>query len=210
MNIYDLYVPFGSNCRPAYYLKKVGFRKCAYPLDWNTSHHYSIKELFTSRFSDFFDNYHEDFSDKSKDKNYRIFVDDKYDVECLHYIRHGYPLESEMDAFKKTMINRFERLDNDINKSKRILLLSNSLDSEDELIDSLMFMDKFYPGKTFTLLNVRDTNKEEYNYEKKISNNLTFIEYGINDDYDGNIDDDSWIGNNNKWLKILEDYYITC
>ena len=51
-----IYIPLGSNCNVAHYLRSVNLRSTAFPFDWNCSSLKSIYEVLSNNFDGFLEN----------------------------------------------------------------------------------------------------------------------------------------------------------
>ena len=88
------YISIGNNCRPTHMLKKHGFRKSAYPFDWQVTSMQSFYEVCKNNFDGLLDNmcigdkihrrYYID-SDTSNNPNVGITKDYIYPVICKKY-----------------------------------------------------------------------------------------------------------------------------
>lgn len=83
MCYYDLFLPIGDTCRPAYHLKMNDLRSQAYPLDWQKG--YSLEtviHLFKTGFEDFFDDIVEE--EDGLERDCRRVRDVKNNIISLH------------------------------------------------------------------------------------------------------------------------------
>lgn len=204
-NKYDLIFPIGPACRPAYYLELSKIRKCAYPFDWLGINLKTILKLFQENFNNFFLEYKE--QKEVIDERYRHVIDSN-EIICAHHIPFDISLSEGVENFRELMNKRFKRLKENIEKSSNICMITNRNIDEKELIEFLNDFSKLYKDKKIDLINIRNIKENEYQKEIIINSNLKFIEFGFQDI---NILGDNphtnskfWLGNEEKWLKIME------
>ena len=209
MDTFDLALSIGDSCKPAFYLKKSELRTFACPMDWLVCGIKNQVKLYQNNFKNFFDNYYEDFNIK-RDENYRAIRDKKYDILCMHHISASMDLKTAVLKFKKTMIRRYERLNQKLLASKSILLVSNEKISILELKESLLDFSKKYLDKKIKLISVIDSDEKKLPELYKVNDNLIIERYYIDDKYDEKNGDPKykWAGNSQKWMEIIDKYEL--
>ncbi|MBR0423322.1 MAG: hypothetical protein IJJ04_01600 [Clostridia bacterium] len=116
----------------------------------------------------------------------------------------GQPIKEEHQKFRKTMLNRANKLDEILKKSESIALVysqecaNTPFPDDQKLIEFLKSFSEIYPGKKIYLIltkieNIKDVQNKivfEENNLKIIK--FTFWDYGEN-----------WTGNHSAWDKVI-------
>ncbi len=203
---YDMLIPIGENCQPAFYLRETGLRVVAYPFDWQIIKLKTIIHLLKTRFVDFFTNYEDITKSKPVDPGISNIYDINNEIYCMHYVIADNNIEKNVTNFRKLMIKRYIRLDKNINRAKKIALLSNRTDSIKELEKFLSMFSNIYKDKEITLINICNSEIFDDNKLYKINDKLNIIQYRFLDK-DAQ-EENSWIGNYDRWINILSGFSI--
>lgn len=202
----DVIFSIGPACRPAYHLKRNYFRCFACPLDWQYG--YSLKtviHLFETKFEDFFVEIEED---TDYDGKHRKIKDKQNQVYSIHHFRKEVPIKEEQTSFCETMLKRFERLHEIINKSGSIGLLCNRSQSLVELEVFLNAFSRMYPQKKIILINIRDEDINERKVQRyAINEYLEIHEYRFRDNAVSELE--TWKGNCENWAWVLRHYELS-
>lgn len=207
MEQFDVVFSLGPYCRPAYYLELCHLRKCAYPMDWQGSLLESTLSLYENEFQDFFTQYR-DFPKLVNDKEQlRYVVDTKYHVISMHHIKSNLPLDSAVKEFRKLMMKRYHRLDQDLKNAKSILIVGNHNRKINILKEFLVCFSKKYSNKKITFVNIHSRKNGKNKYVHVINEYLTIIEiffYDVHKDgADPSLNKNFWLGNEEKWTTII-------
>lgn len=212
MNEFDIVFSLGPCCRPAYYLQLCGLRTFAYPLDWQGCSIESALHLYETNFEDFFIQY-KDLSKLKKDctlEGLRYVVDVKNNIKSMHHIKNNIPLDEAVSEFKEIMIKRYNRLNGNLNNASSILIVSNYNKKLSTLSEFLIRFSKIYKNKKITLINIHSRKNGKNRYVHKINENLSIIEYFFNDinkdGEDPKYNKNFWLGNEEKWIEIINSY----
>ncbi len=160
-----IFIPIGSNCSVAYFLRKFNLRHIAFPFDWNCSSLKSIVEVLSNNFEGFLENlfigektnrlyFNED------DNNLKISNDFIYPIICKKYnilFPHDFNKidDNALLEVKQKYYKRIQRF-NDIismNNIKIVLVYSN--------IDFILndFQYNVYEQYNFDILTLQNNNK---------------------------------------------------
>ncbi len=127
----DIYIPIGSHCEIASYLRHIGYRKEAFPFDWTVTPIQSAMELINNDFEDFLKKDNLVFLEPTnrllfKENGIDVNVcediitpvfDKKYHILFVHDFSKD--AENEYDIVKEKYLRRVERL-KEILKDKTI------------------------------------------------------------------------------------------
>lgn len=182
---YDLYIPLGPACRPAYHLHKCGLRRQAFPLDWQITYSLdTIIHLFETGFTDFFESIEVDLSRNGADNN-RMVRDVKNNILSIHHFSKDLSITDARDLFHSKMQKRYQSLEREIKRSKKIALIMNWESSKEELENLLLNFSEIYPQIEIMLINMRNDKSlmENQVYEESliINDKLKLKEYVFND-----------------------------
>lgn len=202
---YDLYISIGTACRPAYHLQQNDLRLYAMPLDWVKVYSLdTVLHLFKTGFADFFT----EIEEKDWEGANRWVVDTKNNILSIHHFPKDREIEKTQKVFVQKIKKRFNRLNDDLEKRKRIVLVGNREEASDKIESFLIAFSELYPHLEIKLLNVRHNDELDFGSYKKqvfeISKRLTIDEYTINDRFSLSEPDD-WRGNIKMWEVILQD-----
>lgn len=208
MQDYDLYISIGLVCRPAYHLQQNDLRLYTMPLDWQKTNSLdTVIHLFKTKFVDFFAEIEE--INKDAEGANRWIEDTKNGILSIHHFPKDKEIEKVKKKFVQKMKKRFNRLNDDLAKSKRIVLVGNREEEIDKIESFLIVFSELYPHLEIKLLNVRHSDELDLNsfrkQEFKISEKLTIDEYTINDRL-SLVEQEDWRGNIKMWETILRNY----
>lgn len=144
-------------------------------------------------------------------KNRRI-KDIKNNIVSIHHFPNEIPIEKSQEVFLQQMNKRFQRLDENLNKAKKIVLIGNRIEKAEELGIFLTKFSALYPHLEICLLNMRnDDMMDAASYHRnfcEIDEKLTLEEYSFLDTWDCFTHERAgWKGNRGMWTKILSSYY---
>ena len=203
----DFMFSIGLNCKPAINILSNGFRFFASPLDFvEVSTIKSVLHLFESKFDSFFSNYKIDFSKKTATGCY--WIDDLTNkIYTIHFIKKGMPILESYRKFKEVMNHRARRLDNMLKSANKIVIVSQRLESKEELTWFLNEFSKLYPNLSIDFINMRNDMKMSFD-EIKVLNvfddgKFSYTEYFFNDTRKCLVVPE---GNIEMWSKILLQY----
>lgn len=196
---FDIFLPIGRNCQPAFHLNESGLRFEAYPLDWQTGFSLdSVYQLFASQFIDFFQNIAEDESKGWEGKN-RWIVDTKNQVISIHHFPRDVDIFVQQRQFRDKMKKRFMRLQNRLENSCNLALVSNRVDTIEQIQDFLQRFSKLYPHLAMMLINIRndeemDSSTFTMRHYQVGKNDL--LDYRLNDTFNSETQEKfDWKGN---------------
>lgn len=106
------------------------------------------------------------------------------------------------------MKERYLYLDARIKKSNKIGMICCREESRKELMDFLIKFSNIYPEKYSLLINIRDKKIDEEFFEFRLNERCDFHEYVFDDTYQGNRNQEAWIGNSEKWRWVLSHYEL--
>ena len=208
---YDLYIPVGRACRTAHHLTLNELRNEAYPLDWMMAYSLdTVIHLFKTKFVDFFVNIEED-NIGGDNKNRRI-KDITNNIVSIHHFPRNVEVEKAKTEFLAKMNKRFKKLDDKLEKAKRVVLICNRTDTIEKLQIFLKEFSTLYPHLEIKLINIReDENVEVNSYNTKqyvVTDFLSIEEYCFNDMFNTISNEEAdWRGNVEVWGHILKGYY---
>ncbi len=204
---YDLVFSIGPTCRVAYYLQLSNLRTYAYPFDWLGTNLKIIISLFKSDFKLFLNNY-QDISDEWHVPGFKN-IKDNNGIIIAHHIKDDIEIEEAITNCKKLMTKRYRRLKEHLKLASNIAIVTNQNVNLEELKNFLKTFSDLFPNKKITLVNIKSNKKEKQRLEINLSHNLKIMEYYFNDvNKDGDIKDinpNFWLGNEAKWLEVMEE-----
>lgn len=130
-----IYIPIGSNCSVATYLRQQNIRKHAYPFDWNCTSLKMFYEMLINDFSGYLDDIFigteikRHYVDNDNDDNEIKVSNEKiYPVICKKYnvlFPHDYVLvdENTCNKVKEKYLRRIQRFRDAINSNEKICLI---------------------------------------------------------------------------------------
>lgn len=210
MECYDLYIPIGSICRPAYHLKVNDLRDASYPLDWQLAYSLdTVIHLFKTKFEDFFVDIEEDGIGSG---NHRRIKDVANDIISIHHFSMDMEMKEAHKEFLEKMRKRFKKLDEKLKTSESVVLICARTDTIEKLQLFLRKFSELYPHLEMKLINIRNDEGMEgnvYTTDKYVlSDKLSMEEYSFNDDFNTIMKEKyDWRGNMEVWAKILKNYY---
>ena len=210
MCFYDVYISIGSGCRPAYHLALNDLRIEAYPLDWMSMYSLdTVIHLFKTKFVDFFVDIEEDNTEW--DGEHRWIKDITNNIVSVHHFSRNVEVKKEQKNFLHQMDRRFKKLDDKLEKAKRIVLVAYRVETIEKLQLFLKEFSSIYPHLKINLINMRNDETMNMNsYDKKIyviNDYLTIEEYSFNDTFNSFTNGKaSWCGNMGIWGEILNNY----
>ncbi|MCM1052688.1 MAG: papain-like cysteine peptidase [Ruminococcus sp.] len=206
VNKYDLVFSIGPFCRPAYYLTLTGLRTYAYPFDWLGTDLKTVLRLFESDFNVFLNSF-QDVSEEWHIPGLKR-IKDNNGIIIAHHIKEDEDIGAAILNCKKLMQKRYNRLKEHIKEARNIAMLTNQNVNLEELKSFLKAIGLLFPNKNITLINIQNRLIEEPKLEIDICKNLKIIEYYFNDinkdDDSENINPNFWIGNEEKWLEVID------
>ena len=212
---YDLVFGIGQACACTQNLRKNKLQFSSYPYDWL----FGMKlldrvKLITENYAHFID--FEDLQDTKRDnkseKNLcEIYFNTRNGICFNHDFEYGKPLDETYPAVKKKYDRRIERQLEQIEKSKKILVvyLQSPCDREeinDEiLVEAQNVLKNRFSKQEFTLLYLFcDHDKKEYEL-REISENVARIDF----DYDAYSEDAPFSVNEDILVKVFYNVKIT-
>lgn len=200
----DCIFSVGSACRPAQYLRKYKLRSQAAPLDWMMN--FSLPTALH-----IIENKGQDFFEECKDTgetvgNCRVVRDTKNGITSIHHFSKKLSLQNAKKEFRNTMIDRAKKVDRMLKESDSIAFIANrQKDSLENFKTFIKGVDKLYPNKKITLINIYDTNDKKVK-EKVLFNekNLKIIEYRFDDASPDPKKYPSWQGNPFGWKEVID------
>lgn len=211
MYYYDLYIPIGGACRPAFNLIMNDLRSESYPLDWQFGYSLdTVLHLFKTKFEDFFVDIKEDNAEW--DGEHRWIKDIKNNIISIHHFSREIEIENAQKDFLQKMHKRFEKLNVKLEKARRIVLICNRTDTIEKFEIFLKEFSKIYPHLEIKLINMRNNEKMKQNlYESKlyvVSDSLFIEEYILNDSFNSFAQEEADCrGNVELWGDILNNYF---
>lgn len=205
---YDVYLPIGSNCTPAYYLRACGLRTEAYPLDWMTFSAQAMIHLFQTGFDDFFASVAEE---KAIDANScRSVRDTTNGILSLHHFPKDREVADVLNYFRAMMRRRYLRLHDRLMNSGSLLMLGYQHGKEEELENALLGFSEIYPHLSICLVHVNDDSEiisTELRREQRVLNErLTLIAYHFNNRYDAVAQKKYGLwGNEAMWQRVMKE-----
>ena len=200
----DCFIPIGSACRPAYWLRKSELRYCSLPFDWMMNFPLStIISTLKHGISDWFNEYVEDKNKIGKKARYVT------DIKNRIISMYGFPIEKTVDEymteFKELFGRRYERMKDILKTSKSICLICNR---NDDIYNFQLFLReiaKMYPKLQIKLLNIRHSDLEQEIIKYEINPNVIFYDIKANDIHANGSDKSNpsfWIGNEDLWNEV--------
>lgn len=170
---YDVIFSIGSACLCSQMLRRSGLQFCSYPFDWLAGCDFSGRiDFLVSDFKDFFNR--EDFHFTGKDNADEhnpcdVYENNKTGIAFNHDFARGVPFDVSYPAVKAKYDRRINRLLNDIDSHKNILIVFTEVPSgnseninDDILISGYNKIIQRFPNKNIDLLYISCTpNKSE-------------------------------------------------
>ena len=203
----DVIVGFGAACRVAAALQRNNLRVFANPFDWQMNYSLdTVIELLKNQGKTF---YHACCGDKRFDSGSNTGIIAKNGMISMHDFPKNLPIEKAPAFFKKKYKHRFKNLNNQLNRAKKILILTNRNIDINDMENFIQAFSKLYQNKKIYYINIYDTqSKDEEYYEISIKENLTLLKYCFNDEHSNGRskenNPDFWLGNVEYWDKILK------
>ena len=211
MNNYDMCFSIGPACRPSYYIRNYGYRKCAYPMDWMMCSIDGTLNLYKKKFKNFFMDY-TDISDSFPcQKGRKCLLDNLYGIKDMHHFSSDFDIESQLNNYRATMQRRYNRFESDIREATSVLIMSNYTEDFEKLKCFIVDFSIIYPNKKIKLVNVHTVDQPVFKkITHKINDLLSIDEYFFNDTNKYGDDPATnpafWIGNEEMWLNIIQEY----
>ena len=208
MTQYDTYLPIGNDCSPAHYLKILGFRTEAYPLDWMIYSAGAFLHLFRTEFSDFFSAIAEEESIEANPCRY--IRDTANDILSIHHFPKDREVADVLDAFHSKMRRRYLRLHDRLMNSVSLLMLGCRQDTEEQVKNTLLAFAAIYPHLAIHLINVchmPEMASDQLRRERhELNTHLAMTLCYFNDRYDTRNQTSFGLwGNEALWRRILEE-----
>lgn len=210
MNIYDLFLPIGPDCRCALYLQRIGLRYSAFPLDWQLDYSLStVLHLFQNGFKDFFI---EIEAKGIADVSGKLWVEDKLNhITNIHHFSSDDGLLYGQQKFLDIMRKRWNKLDGLLKNINDCCLVMSRKVSVDEMENFLLEFSLLYPCLTVNLVNMNfDDCMRPHDIDESIfivKDNLMITEYNFNNKMDILTGKEYiWPGDNMAWENILCKY----
>ena len=206
---YDTYLPIGSDCTPAYYLKTRGLRTEAYPLDWMVFNADALIHLFQTGFSDFFASIAEEESIEANPCRY--IRDTANDILSIHHFPKDQEIFDVLESFHCKMKRRYLRLHSRLMNSGSLLMLGYRQDTEEQVENTLLEFAELYPHLSIHLVNVNDTpemaSSELRQEQHELNDRLTATFCYFNSSYDtSNQRKFGLWGNEALWQRVLVEF----
>lgn len=210
---FDVYLPMGEACTPAFHIQLHGLRRWAYPLDWMVFPLSSALHLFQTDFEDFFAEVRElTDMERAEGADTRHALDPRNDVYTPHYFPIALDLEDARMAFVATMRRRYRRLRHQLETGSSLLILScRDKEPPEELHAFLGSFSELYPHLTIHMANVRsvpDMGPDEIREEHHIlSRQLSFSEFAFNNDRNTLTGESfTFVGSRPRWADVMARY----
>ena len=205
---YDVYLPIGENCNPAYYLRAFGLRTEAYPLDWMVFGTHTMIRLFQTGFRDYFSSIVEEKSPEASP--YRRIKDTENCIVSQHHFPKDREVADVLDEFRSMMRRRYLRLHDRLMGSGSLLMLCYSQDTEKQVASTLLQFTEIYPHLSIHLANVSDASEmastELRREQRELNDRLTMTLYYFNNGYDtGNRKEFGLWGNEVMWQRTMKE-----
>lgn len=228
VHAYDLIIPLGENCACATLLKRVGLRKFSLPFDWSGLEDVATDfsgGLFTKcnlifnhcqdilRLEDLIE-----FPEKRKNPKFKYIVNMH---TGLRYI-HDFPLDSDINVTYPQIYEKYQRRINrmyeQINKAKSILLLFNrvnyrkadTLEYHMQVVTLLRKFRELYPKKKINFLVF--LHKEDFSLSKCVENtffeDITYVYLNNTWPDKETFAQNEWLGNRDVVLKYLKKHIV--
>ena len=205
---YDVLLPIGNDCTPAYYLRAFGLRTEAYPLDWMVFSMPTMIHLFRTGFCDFFSSVAEEKPLRSNPC--RHIRDTANDILSMHHFSKDRAVADVLNEFHDMMRRRYIRLHDRLMNSSSLLMLSYSQATQEQLENTLLQFLEIYPHLSIHLVNVKDTQgmtSSELRREQHVINDrLMMTMYYCNCSYD-TVNQKKLVlwGNEVMWQRVMKE-----
>lgn len=225
---YDIIIPLGENCACATLLKRANLRRYSLPFDWS-----GLEDAATDfsggliKKCNLIFNHCQDilrledlkeFPEKRKNSEFRYIVNTR---TGLRYI-HDFPLTSDINATYSQVYEKYQRridrMYEQINKAKSILLLFNrvnyrkadTLDYHMQVVILLHKFQKLYPKKKINFLIF--LHKDGFPLSKCVENNffenITYVYLNNTWPDKETMTANDWLGNRDLVCQYLKDHII--
>lgn len=202
----DCFVPIGSMCRCAHWLRKFNLRYCSLPFDWLVTNQL---EIISSALKNGVDCWFENFIEENKKngKKNRYVVDKKYNIISKHDFSIDYTVIEKypevIDVFKR----RYTRLVKILSNSNHVCFISSRTEHLFYFVNFLKNVREIYPNCKFTLLNVFHDPEARFIQRYHLDSGDTIINiYGNDINENGSnkkINSHFWVGNENLWKSVM-------
>lgn len=205
---YDVYLPIGENCAPAYYLRACGLRTEAYPLDWMGFSAPAMIRLFRKGFRDFFYTVVEE--KPVPGNSCRCIRDTVNNIHSMHHFPMDREIADVMDEFHDMMRHRYLRLHDRLTNGSSLLMLGHRQATREQLESTLLDFSEMYPHLSIHLVNVQDNpemaSTELRREDHRVNDRLSMSLYHFNNRYDTVNDKKFGIwGNEAMWQRMLQE-----
>ena len=205
---YDVYLPIGRNCTPAYYLRACGLRTEAYPLDWMVFSGQAMIHLFQTGFGDFFSSVAEEKAIEGN--SCRSVRDTTNDILSIHHFPKDREVVDALNDFRAMMRRRYLRLHDRLKNSGSLLMLGYRRGKEEQLENMLLEFSELYPHLSICLVHVDDDSEmssTELLWEQRTLNDrLTLTAYHFNNRYDAVHQKKYGLwGNEAMWQRVMKE-----
>lgn len=198
----DFVLSFGEACRPAYYTKKLDFRKFSSPCDW--MYNYALEdyiEVLRTNAQKMFRVIEIDPQEGVIDKQNSMIS--SHDFDC------NQPLEDQLPEFYAKMTRRAKNTNAHLQKSSCVGIVMNRKIHQQDILRFSKTLSEMYPKCSFHILNIWDSPQEAQafiDYRMEDGEN-TITQICFNDANKNGRDPATnpsfWKGNEVVWKSIL-------
>lgn len=189
---YDIVYSMGHDCACAMYMKSAHLRLCSGPFDWLAHSPFEKRiDLIINDFQDFLNRDYleplEKRPDRPNDENCDYYANTKTEVFFYHDFPIGVPLDESYPAVLEKYNRRIKRFYDNINKSKRVLIIYFSqftTTPDDVVLDAANRVCKKF-GKQIDFLIIEHAENVMPVVKRQIAKNVTRYSFHIQQ-YDEN------------------------
>lgn len=204
----DCFVPIGSMCRCAHWLRKFNLRYCSLPFDWLVTNQLEIiSSILKNGVDCLFESLIEENTRKAS-KNWCV-VDKKYNIVSKHDFDVDYSVREKipevMDVFKR----RYTRLIKILSNSNHICFISSRMENLYYFVNFLKNIREIYPDCKFTLLNIFHDPEirsiQRYQLDRLGNSIINIYSNDINENGNNRrTNSHYWIGNEHLWQSVMK------
>lgn len=205
----DCFIPLGSACRPARWLKEWNLRYCALPFDWLMG--FSLEKvlfMLTQGSSSLLQEYKEDLTWQGR---WRSVSDTKDNITILHDFPRDESVEQHIPIFQEKFTRRCQRMKRIFKTYDKICFICNRNDDIAEFLSFSLEIMKFNPKLKVNFVNIRHSeNDEDILYW--VNGNITIYDIHANDVNENNDPKTNpwfWIGNEKLWNKVCSHFALS-
>lgn len=205
----DCFIPLGSACRPARWLKVWNLRYCSLPFDWLMKFSLdTVSSMLIQGSSSLLKEYKEDPSWKGR---WRSVSDTKNNITILHDFPRDESVEQHIPIFQEKFMRRCKRMKRIFKTYDDICFICNRGENISEFLAFSLEMMKFNPKLKINFVNIRHSENDG-DILCQSSGNITIYDVhanDVNENNDPQFNPWAWLGNERLWNKLCSNFSLS-